>query len=264
MVLLFFHHAFLPTSMWRQIICPGIGCFEVAPSPSGGSCSFLPLGPSRGGPAGIISFYSIAALFHFGNSTASGGLGVECLQSSLDFSGKLFVSSSGPGPSCSGQVSGRTCQQSTQTFDSSGTMLDGVSMASHSSQHVGRCFLTVSHCKRSHHGCFSRPGTQGSAISTFNPLAAQQHVLHRQGFSSSVCQAVMGNTNVYIKGLPAVPEGMGQLVFSTGFTKQCHLCPYTSKFFVTFVSGGTGMAYRWYISFCYLGFFGASLDSQGF
>ena len=31
----------------------------------------------------------------------------------------------------------------------------------------------VSHHKRSHCGCFGRPGTQGSAISAFNPLAAQ-------------------------------------------------------------------------------------------
>ena len=149
----------------------------MAPSPSGGLGSFLPLGPSRGGPAGIFSFYSMAALFHFGNSTASGGLGVKCLQSFLDFSGKLCVSTSGSDPSCSVQVSSRTCQWSTQTFDFGGTMLDGGSLASNHSQHVGRCSLAVSHCKRSHHGCFGRPGTQGSVISAFNYLAAQQHVL---------------------------------------------------------------------------------------
>ena len=34
-----------------------------------------------------------------------------------------------------------------------------------------------------------------------------------------------GNSNVYIKGLPAVLEGVGWLVCLTGFTKQCHLCP---------------------------------------
>ena len=28
MVLLLFQHTFLPTSMWRQIICPGINCFQ--------------------------------------------------------------------------------------------------------------------------------------------------------------------------------------------------------------------------------------------
>ena len=136
------------------------------------------------------------ALFHFGNSTASGGLGVECLQPSLEFSGKLCVSSSGSGPSCSIQVSSTTCQQSTQTFSSGGSMLDGGSLASHSSQHAGRSSSVVSHHKRSHCGCFSRPGTQGSEISAFNPLAAQQHVLCRQGFSSSVCKAVAGATQM--------------------------------------------------------------------
>ena len=194
MVLPFFQHTFLPTSMWRQIFCLRIGCSGVAPSTSGGSCSFSPLGPSRGGPTGIFLFYSMPALFHLGNSTASGGLGVECLQPSLEFSGKLCVSSSGSGPSCSGQVSSRTCQRSTQTFDSGGTMLDGSSLVSHSSQHAGRCSSVVSHHKRSHHGCFSRPGTRGSVISAFNPLAAQQCVLCRQGFSSSVCQGVAGAT----------------------------------------------------------------------
>ena len=87
-------------------------------------------------------------------------------------------------------------QPSTQTFASGGSMLDGGSLASHSSQHAGRHSLAVSHCKRSHRGCFSRPGTQGSAISAFNPLAAQQCVLCRQGFSSSVCQAVVGATQM--------------------------------------------------------------------
>ena len=173
MVLLFFHHRFLPTSMWRQISVLGLDASGVAPSSSGGSDSFLPLGPSIGGTPGIFSFYSLPALFHFGNSPASGGLGVEFLQPSLEFSGKLCISSSGSGPSCSGQVSSRTCQRSTLTFASGGSMLDGSSLASHSSQHAGRHSSVVSHCKRSHHGCFGRPGAQGSAISAFNPLAAQ-------------------------------------------------------------------------------------------
>ena len=73
-------------------------------------------------------------------------------------------------------------------------MLDGGSLASHSSQHADRCSLAVSHCKRSCRGCFGRPGAQGSAISAFNPLTAQQHVLCKQGFSSLVYQAVVGAT----------------------------------------------------------------------
>ena len=122
-----------PPQCGGKLSVPGSVASGVVPSPSGG---FLPLGPSRGGPAGF-SFYSMPALFHFGNSTASGGIGVECLQPSLDFSGKLCGSSSSSGPSCSVQVSSRTCQRSTQTFDSGGTMLDGGSLASHHSEHVG-------------------------------------------------------------------------------------------------------------------------------
>ena len=107
------------------------------------SHSFSPLGPSRGGPAGIFSFHSMPALLHLGISTISGGLGVECLQPSLDISGMLHGSSSCITSSGSVHVSGRTCQRSTQTFDSGGTMLDGGSLAPHSSQHVGRCSLAV-------------------------------------------------------------------------------------------------------------------------
>ena len=70
-------------------------------------------------------------------------------------------------------LGGGTCQQSTQTFHSGGAMLGGGSLAPHSSQHVGRHSSAVSHCKRSDHRCFGRPGTQGSAVSAFNPLAAQ-------------------------------------------------------------------------------------------
>ena len=52
----------------------------------------------------------------------------------------------------------------------------------------------MSHHKRSHHRCFGRPDAQGSAISAFNPLTAQQCELCRQGFPSSVCQVVVGAT----------------------------------------------------------------------
>ena len=112
----------------------------------------------------------------------------------MDVSGRLHVSSPCISSSGSVQVSGRTCQRSTQTIDSGGTMLDEGSFAPHSSQHVGRHSLAVSCHKRSHCGCLGRPGAQGSALSAFNPLAAQWYVLHRQGFSSSVCQALVGAT----------------------------------------------------------------------
>ena len=66
----------------------------MASSPSDSSSSFSPLGPSRGGSAGIFSFHSMPVSLHLGIPTTSGDLGVEFLQPSLKVSGKLHVSSS--------------------------------------------------------------------------------------------------------------------------------------------------------------------------
>ena len=89
----------------------------------------------------------------------------------------ICLSSSCISSSSSVHVSGRRDHRSIQTFDSGGIMLDGDSLASHSSQHVGRHSLALSCHQRSHHGCFSSPGAEGSAISAFNPLAAQGYVV---------------------------------------------------------------------------------------
>ena len=108
---------------------------------------FLPLGPSRGGPVGIFSFHSMPALLHLGISSTSGGLGVECLQPSLDISGKLCVSSS----CLSSSDSVPSVWLNMSKVNSDGwswcTMLDGGSLAPHSSQHVGRHSLVVPHHK---------------------------------------------------------------------------------------------------------------------
>ena len=69
-------------------------------------------------------------------------------------------------------------------------MLYGGYLASYSSQHVGGHSWSVSHCKGSCNECFSRPDAEGSAIAAFSPLAVHRHVLHRQGFSSSVSEVV--------------------------------------------------------------------------
>ena len=198
MVLLLFHHTLLPTSMWRPIISPRIRCFQSVIFSLRWLKQLFTFGAFQGVPAGIFSFYSMPALLHLGISTTSGGLGVECLQPSLDVSGKLLVSSSCISSSSSVLVSGRTCQRWTTMFYSCGTMLDGGSLAPHSSHLVGRHSLAVSHHKISHHGFFGRPEAQGSAISAFNPLAGQQCVAHRQGFSSSVCQVVAGATQASV------------------------------------------------------------------
>ena len=70
-------------------------------------------------------------------------------------------------------------------------------LASHSSHHVGRCSSVLSCHRRSHHGCFGRPGAQESPISAFNPLAAQGYVLCREGFSSLVCQEIVKATQAF-------------------------------------------------------------------
>ena len=142
----------------------------VASSSSDGPSSFSPVGSMRGWSASILPYLSMLALFHLESAITLRGLRVECLQPSLEVSGKLCLSSSFNG-----------CQRLTQTFDSGGTMLDGGFLASHSSQHVRRYYSAKSYCKRSHHRCVSRPCAQGSALSAFNSLAAQRCVLCRQG-----------------------------------------------------------------------------------
>ena len=52
----------------------------------------------------------------------------------------------------------------------------------------------MSYHNKSHYGCSSVLGAQGSVISAFNPLVALRYLLHRQGFCSLVCLEVVGVT----------------------------------------------------------------------
>ena len=131
---------------------------------------------------------------HLGKSSPSGHLGVECFQPLLDLSCELCISSCSFSSPCSIQFPGRTHHRSIQTSYSSGTLLEGGSLTSHSCQHFGRHALLVSYHKGPHDGCLSRLGAQGSTITVFNPLAAHRCVLCRQGFSFLICEAVVGAT----------------------------------------------------------------------
>ena len=124
--------------MWRLMIYSGTRCFW----------------------SGIFSLGLLRQLFTFGafqrwtcwhllvplntsiitpwNLNYPWGLGVECLQPSLDISGMLCVSFSYISSSGSVQVSGGTCQRSTQMVESDGTVLDGSFLDPHRSQHVAR------------------------------------------------------------------------------------------------------------------------------
>ena len=122
---------------WLSVL--GKATSRVASSSSHCLSCISTLGSTRAGYVGISC--SVSSIF-LGKSSNSGGLGVECIQSSLDVSGKLWLSSSCISPAGSVQISGRTCHSSIQTSDSGGIMLYGGSLASHSSQHVGN----VSQC----------------------------------------------------------------------------------------------------------------------
>ena len=141
---------------------------------------FSPLGSTRDGFVAILPYHALpASPWKLHNILE--GLSVECLQQSFEVSGKLCLSSPCISSSSSVQISGGTCHRSILTIDSGNIMLDGGSLAS----------SALSCHKGSHHGCFSRPGTQGSAIShltlwLFRDMCCADMVL------SSVFQAVAG------------------------------------------------------------------------
>ena len=197
----------------------------MASSSSHNWCGISNYRSTRGDSVGIFTYQLIAASLHPWKCTTSGTLGIKCFQQSLDISGELCVSSffiSLPSfvPSFS-----TTCHRSIQTSHSSCFLLGGGSLACHSSQCVGRHSSSVYYCDIICHGCFSRPGAQGSAVTPFNPLALQRCVLHSQKLSSSVCQVEVGNLSIYNKSLPEVLERIGRLLCSRGYTKHCISAP---------------------------------------
>ena len=195
MLLLLFHHTFLPFSMWKtNYLSWGKVGSRVTSSSLHGSGSTSTLGWSGSGSIGILWYQSMSALLHFGISITSWRNGVECCQLSLDISGELCVSFCCVSSPSSLQVSGRTFHRSTQNSYSSCDLLDRGILDSSTSQHVEDHSSSVSYHKNPHHGCFGRLGAVGTAVAEFNPLAAQRCLLCRQGFSSSVCQAVAGAT----------------------------------------------------------------------
>ena len=197
MVLLFFQHTFLPTSMWRQIICLGIGCFWSGNFSLRWLRQLFAFGDFQRWTywhllillnASIISPWKLHYLWRPWGWIPSAILGTFLV--SYVFPPPALVPlllSKFLAEHVNDQLRNLILVAPCWTED---PWLPTVF------KYVGRCSSAVSHHKRSHHGCFGWPGTQGSAISAFNPLAAQQCVLCRQGFSSSVCQAVVGATRM--------------------------------------------------------------------
>ena len=122
---------------------------RVAFSPCHFPSSISTLESSRGGSVGILMYHSMSALLyhsmsallyhsmsallHLGKSTAHGGLGWNAFNHPLTYQVSYVVL---PPPTLIlsyFQVSCKTCHRPIQTFDSNGIMLDGGSLASHSS-----------------------------------------------------------------------------------------------------------------------------------
>ena len=148
--------------------------------------------------AGILPYQSMSVLLWLEASSPFGHLGVECFQSPLGLSGELCVFSSSCSSPGSIQDPRIVTHWSLQISYSCDTLLDGGSLASHSSQHAGRYSSYVSDHKGPYQRCLGQLGAEGSLITAFNHLATQRSVLHRQGFSSSVCQAIVGVTQASI------------------------------------------------------------------
>ena len=172
-------------------------------------------GPSRGGPAGIPSFHSMPALLHLGISTTYGGLGVECLQPSLDISGKLpVILLLVLVPLVLSKFLAETCKRSTEMiwfwWHRVGWKLFGFLLILNMLTDVPQA---VSHHKRSHHGCFGRPGAQGSAHICIQPFGCSAMCAMQTGvLFLNLPGGSGGNLSIYLKCLAAVLEGMDRLV----------------------------------------------------
>ena len=235
-VLLLFQHTFPPFSMWRPIICPGVRCSQ----------------------GGIFSLRWLKQLFTFGvykrwtcwhppvplNPSIITTWNLHYLWGSWGWMPSnhpwtLQVSYVFPPPALVPLVLSKflaqvvkgelrhlilvaPCWMEAPWFPTVLNMLADI---------LWQC----PHHKRSCHGCFGRPGAQGSAVSAFNPLAAQQCVLCRQGLSSSFCQVVVGATwvstsKVYKQCWKEWAGWCAQQVY-----QKCDICPKLADFFGAFI-----------------------------
>ena len=151
-------------------------------------------------------------------------LGIECFHPSWNIQvNYLFAIPTLVSPS-SVQISCRTCHRSIQTTYCSDNLLDGGFQAPHSSQNAHRHSSLLFYYKRSCCGCSSRLDSQGSAITAFNPLAAQRCLLCSWVLFFNPPGSGGDDSSIYEK-LPAMLKGMGRLVCSRGYSKQCIFCP---------------------------------------
>ena len=132
----------------------GMVDFRVAPSFSHGLCCVSTMGSTKCGSHGMFK-YQCQQYYTLENPLPLGALGLNTFNHSWT-SGELCVFFSCISSPSSVQVSGRSCHSSAQISYASGTLLDGGSFSSYSSQYFGRHSSMVSKNKKSYPGCFSR------------------------------------------------------------------------------------------------------------
>ena len=169
MVLLFFQHTFLLTSMWRQIFCPGIGYFQSGTFPLRWHRQLFIFGAFQRWTL-LASSCSTQCQHYFTLETPLplGALGLNVFSHPWNFQVSYMFPPLALVPLVVSTFLAEHVSGQLRHLLLVAPCWMEAPWASHSSQHVGRCSSVVSHHKRSCCGCFSRPGTQGSAISAFN------------------------------------------------------------------------------------------------
>ena len=222
MVLLFFQHTFLPTSVWRQIICPRIGCFW----------------------SGAFSLRWLFAFGAFQRWTCWHLL--VLLNASIISLWKLLLPL---------EALGLNASSHPWTFEVSYVFLPlalvPLVLSKFLAEHINgqlRHLILVAPCWMEAPwlptilNMLADVPQQCPIIKDLvmdvlvgQALRGLQYLHLTLWQLSDMCSADRvslpqsvkwwwGSSNVYVKSLPAMLERMGQLVCLTGFTKHCHLC----------------------------------------
>ena len=157
---------------------------SMAFSWSHSSSGISTLGSTRDQFVGIFMYQSISALLYLGKSTASGN--------------PWF-----PPPTLDPLVLSKVWQNMSQVNSHFKFWLHLVGLrllGFPHCQHVGRHFLSVSYCKRSHQGCFYRLGTHRSPIAAFYPWLLRDMVVEMRVLFLNLPGTGRDNSIIYNQG----------------------------------------------------------------
>ena len=138
--------AYIPTHLNVEVFYHGEGWLHSGTSFLTWLRLYFIFGAPGGRSLSILTYQSLSAVLHLGKSITSESLEVNAFSYLWTYQVSCVY------PPASVPLVLSTFQMSVQPSYSSGSVLDGGFLASHSSQHVGRHSLSVSHPKRLCHG----------------------------------------------------------------------------------------------------------------